>query len=160
MSARKFNVAIVGASGAVGPVLAEVLNERRFPVKQLKLLATARSAGKKMRFGGDELVVEETSDEALQDVDFAFISANDDASRRWAPVDFRARGEPATRSRSRSLVHRRRDRVPDRCPTGGTPLRADGRCDRVGCLSGRATGDHRTGRTSTPFAGSPTRCCR
>ncbi|HET9199947.1 MAG TPA: aspartate-semialdehyde dehydrogenase [Dehalococcoidia bacterium] len=86
MSAREFNVAIVGASGAVGPVLLEVLNERRFPVKQLKLLATARSAGKRMRFGGDELVVEETSDEALRDVDFAFISANDDASRRWAPV--------------------------------------------------------------------------
>jgi aspartate-semialdehyde dehydrogenase len=86
MSTREFNVAIVGASGAVGPVLLQVLGERRFPVRQLKLLATARSAGRKMRFGGDELVVEETSDEALHGVDFAFISANDDASRRWAPV--------------------------------------------------------------------------
>jgi aspartate-semialdehyde dehydrogenase len=86
MSKKRFNVAIVGASGAVGPVLLNVLHERRFPVGDLKLLATARSAGRKMRFGSDELTVEETADEALKGVDFAFISANDDASRRWAPV--------------------------------------------------------------------------
>jgi aspartate-semialdehyde dehydrogenase len=86
MSPREYNVAIVGATGAVGPALLDVLSERRFPVKQIKLLATARSAGKKMRFRGDELVVEETSDEALSDANFAFISANDDASRRWAPT--------------------------------------------------------------------------
>jgi aspartate-semialdehyde dehydrogenase len=86
MSGREFNVAIVGATGAVGPVLLDVLAERRFPVKQLRLLATARSAGRKMRFGGEEITVEETNDDALSDVNFAFISANDDASRRWAPV--------------------------------------------------------------------------
>jgi aspartate-semialdehyde dehydrogenase len=86
MTKREFNVAIVGASGAVGPVLMDVLAERRFPLKQLKLLATARSAGKKMRFAGEDLVVEETTDDALGDVDFAFISANDEASRRWAPT--------------------------------------------------------------------------
>ncbi|MEX2238457.1 MAG: aspartate-semialdehyde dehydrogenase [Dehalococcoidia bacterium] len=86
MSGREFNVAIVGASGAVGPVLLDVLNERRFPVKTMKLLATARSAGRKMRFGSDDLLVEETSKEALRDADFVFIAANDDASRHWAPI--------------------------------------------------------------------------
>lgn len=86
MSGREYKVAIVGATGAVGKVLLEVFEERRFPISELKLLATARSAGRTINFRGKSIGVEETSDEALSSLDFAFISANDDASRRWAPT--------------------------------------------------------------------------
>ncbi|MPZ22988.1 MAG: aspartate-semialdehyde dehydrogenase [Dehalococcoidia bacterium] len=86
MSERSFNVAIVGATGAVGKVLLDVLEERRFPVRTLKPLATSRSVGKNVRFGNEDIAIAEATEEALAGVDFAFISANDDASRHWAPI--------------------------------------------------------------------------
>jgi aspartate-semialdehyde dehydrogenase len=80
---KRFNVAVIGATGAVGSVFLDIAAERAFPVKELKLLATKRSAGKRIRFGESEITVEETSREALRGADFIFISASDEASREY-----------------------------------------------------------------------------
>jgi len=79
-------VAIVGATGAVGRTFLSLLEERRFPVGALRLLATARSAGETLPFGSERVPVEEVSAEALAGHDLAFFSAGADAARRWAPV--------------------------------------------------------------------------
>jgi len=83
----RYNVAVVGATGVVGIEFLKILEERRFPVGNLKLLATKRSAGKKVRFGESELTVEETNPaESFKGADFVFISASGAASREYAPI--------------------------------------------------------------------------
>src|SRR5262249_7674552 len=79
-------VALVGATGAVGRTLLSILEERRFPIERLTLLATSRSAGDQMRFGGREVAVQEASASLLEGHDFVFFSAGTDAAKRWAPV--------------------------------------------------------------------------
>ena len=83
---RQLNVAVIGASGAVGDVFLRVAEERQFPISSLKLLATKRSAGKQLKFRGESHTVEETSAEALSGADLVFCSATADASRAWAPT--------------------------------------------------------------------------
>jgi aspartate-semialdehyde dehydrogenase len=78
-------VAVVGATGAVGEVLLRVLAERRFPVGELRALASQRSAGSKLGFAGRELTVEEARPEAFEGVDFAFFAATGSLSRSLAP---------------------------------------------------------------------------
>jgi aspartate-semialdehyde dehydrogenase len=70
-----FNVAIVGATGAVGQEFLTVLAERKFPIKSLRLLASPRSAGKRIQFGGATHTVEELTKTSFRDVQFAFFSA-------------------------------------------------------------------------------------
>lgn len=84
---KKINVAIVGATGAVGQELLKILLERDFPVADLKLLATERSAGKKIEFKGKEYTVELTTAEAFDGVDIALFaggSASKDFAREAA----------------------------------------------------------------------------
>ena len=76
-------VAIAGATGAVGVEMIRCLEERNFPVKELKLLASARSAGKTMRFRGKDILVEELTDESFKGVDIAFFSAGGGISKRF-----------------------------------------------------------------------------
>ncbi len=78
------NVAIVGATGAVGHELLIVLAERNFPIKSLKLLASSRSAGKKLEFAGKSHTVEELTRESFKDVQIAFFSAGGGISREFA----------------------------------------------------------------------------
>lgn len=82
-----YNVAIVGATGNVGRKFLEILEERNFPVKNLYLFASKRSAGKTLTFKGKEIVVEETCDENINNkkLDFALFSAGGDASLEFAP---------------------------------------------------------------------------
>lgn len=82
---KTYNVAIVGATGMVGEALLTVLLERKFPIKGLKLLASARSAGEKLNIGGKEYLVEEARPEDFEGVDFAFFSAGGDISLELAP---------------------------------------------------------------------------
>jgi len=82
---KKYNVAIVGATGMVGEALITVLMERNFPIKELKLLASARSANTVIEVGGKKYQVEEAKPEAFEDVDFAFFSAGGDVSKELAP---------------------------------------------------------------------------
>ncbi|ADO82452.1 aspartate-semialdehyde dehydrogenase [Ilyobacter polytropus] len=78
-------VAVVGATGMVGRKMLQVLEEKKFPVKEIKLLASARSAGKKMTFRGKEVVVEELKAESFVGVDVALFSAGGETSKKFAP---------------------------------------------------------------------------
>ncbi|SNR88337.1 aspartate-semialdehyde dehydrogenase [Desulfurobacterium atlanticum] len=80
-----YNVAVVGATGAVGKEMIKILEERNFPVKNLKLLASARSAGKKLLFKGEEITVEELKPESFEGIDIALFSAGGDRSKQFAP---------------------------------------------------------------------------
>src|SRR5437016_5200684 len=79
------NVAIVGATGAVGQEFLNVLAERKFPMKSLKLLASARSAGKSVDFAGKTYIVEELTKDSFKDVQIAFFSAGGSISKEFAP---------------------------------------------------------------------------
>ncbi len=83
-------IAIAGATGAVGVEMLKCLEERNFPVSKLKLLASARSAGKTMTFRGEEIAVEELTEESFQGVDIAFFSAGGSISRKFAEAVKRA----------------------------------------------------------------------
>jgi aspartate-semialdehyde dehydrogenase len=80
------NVAIVGASGAVGQEFLTVLAERNFPIKSLRLLASARSAGKTATFKGQSYTIEELTKESFKGVQIAFFSAGGSISREFAPA--------------------------------------------------------------------------
>ncbi len=85
MSGRRFNVAVAGATGAVGNQMIRCLEERRFPVGVIKLLASSRSKGRKMRFNGDEVEVQELTKDAFAGVDIALFSAGGGTSKEFAP---------------------------------------------------------------------------
>jgi len=80
------NVAIVGATGAVGEQMRLILESRRFPVKNLKLAASERSAGQKLKFNGRFIEVEKLTAETFNNVDLALFSAGADVSRQFAPL--------------------------------------------------------------------------
>jgi aspartate-semialdehyde dehydrogenase len=84
------NVAIVGATGAVGQEFLTVLAERNFPIKTLKLLASAKSAGKKAEFAGKSYTVEELTHDSFKDVQIAFFSAGGSISKEFAPSAVKA----------------------------------------------------------------------
>lgn len=86
MSNQKlFNVAVVGATGAVGKQIIRLLEERNFPIGELKLLSSARSAGKSVSFKGKEVVLQEAKPESFEGVDIALFSAGGDVSRKLVP---------------------------------------------------------------------------
>ena len=78
-------IAVVGATGAVGPVVLEVLHERGFPAAEVAAFASARSAGSRVRFAGEELEVRELTPDALEGFDLALFSAGGSTSLRYAP---------------------------------------------------------------------------
>ena len=79
-------VAIIGATGAVGAELLLCLEQRAFPLSGLRLFASSRSAGRRLRFRDDAIAVEELTDAALDGIDIALFSAGGATSRRFAPV--------------------------------------------------------------------------
>ncbi|WP_414551951.1 aspartate-semialdehyde dehydrogenase [Anabaena sp. CCY 0017] len=83
---KSYRVAILGATGAVGTELLELLESRNFPVAELKLLASARSVGRSLRFKGEDLPVELVSDRTLENVDLVLASAGGSTSKTWASV--------------------------------------------------------------------------
>ena len=83
-------VAVVGATGAVGVELIRCLEQRRFPLSELLLFASARSAGKSLKFRGAPLPVRELTEESFAGVDIALFSAGGATSRRFAPLAVRA----------------------------------------------------------------------
>lgn len=84
------NVAIVGATGAVGQELISILEERNFKLDSLKLLASKRSAGKKVKFRGEELTIEELTHDSFQGVDIVFSSAGAAISQEFLPSAVKA----------------------------------------------------------------------
>lgn len=83
---KKYNVAIVGATGMVGEALLEVLSEREFPVDTLVPLASQRSAGETVMYAGKPVVVQNVEAFDFADIDYAFFSAGRDVSRQYAPI--------------------------------------------------------------------------
>ncbi|WP_094554858.1 aspartate-semialdehyde dehydrogenase [Synechococcus sp. 1G10] len=86
LPSRPLTVAVLGATGAVGQELLALLTERRFPVGELRLLASPRSAGRRLVWQGRELTIEAVSAAAFEGVDVVLASAGGSISRRWAPV--------------------------------------------------------------------------
>ena len=78
-----YNVAVAGATGAVGIEMLKTLEKRNFPVKSLKLLASSRSAGKKLAFKGEELVIEELTHDSFKGTDIALFSAGAGISKEF-----------------------------------------------------------------------------
>lgn len=88
--AESYRVAILGATGAVGTELLELLEERNFPLAELKLLASPRSAGRTLRFKGTELPIEAVSDGCFDGIDIVLASAGGSISKEWAPKAVKA----------------------------------------------------------------------
>jgi len=83
---KKYKVAIVGATGLVGQEFIKVLQQRNFPIASIELLASDRSAGKKLYFAGEEIEVKETTAESFQGIDIALFSAGAEISRHFSPI--------------------------------------------------------------------------
>src|ERR1700743_61011 len=83
-------VAIAGVTGAVGAEFIATLNKRRFPVRKLKALASARSAGKTVGFRGETIEIEELREDSFDDVDIALFSAGSGPSRKFSPIAVKA----------------------------------------------------------------------
>jgi len=81
----RYRVGVLGATGAVGTTILEVLAERRFPVAELVPLASARSAGSSVPFAGSKLEVKELTDTSIQGLDLVLSSAGGKVSAEWAP---------------------------------------------------------------------------
>lgn len=85
-NSQKYNVAIAGATGAVGGAMLDVLQRRNFPINELRLLASERSVGKKISFRGQELEVQLLSKDAFEGIDIALFSAGAQRSLDFAPA--------------------------------------------------------------------------
>jgi aspartate-semialdehyde dehydrogenase len=83
---KKYHIAVVGATGAVGAELLRVLERRSFPVASLRPIGSARSAGKTIRFHDDLITVEELTERSFDKIDMAFFSAGGENSRKWVPT--------------------------------------------------------------------------
>jgi len=85
-----FKVAVVGATGLVGGEFLKILEQRNFPVDELMLYASDRSAGKKLSFKGDSIEVMETVDNSFNNIDIALFSAGSDVSKYFSPIAAKA----------------------------------------------------------------------
>ena len=85
-------IAVIGATGAVGQEFLNILETRDFPLKNIKLCASHRSAGKRIKVLGEELVVEETTPDSFNGVDIAFISVSTALSGEFGPIAVPRRG--------------------------------------------------------------------
>ncbi|KKE78416.1 aspartate-semialdehyde dehydrogenase [Oceanobacillus caeni] len=80
-----YNVAVVGATGAVGQKIMKILEEKKFPLNKLKLLSSKNSAGKELTFAGKTIIVEEAKPESFEGIDIALFSAGGSVSKQLAP---------------------------------------------------------------------------
>ncbi|NEO83406.1 MAG: aspartate-semialdehyde dehydrogenase [Spirulina sp. SIO3F2] len=90
LGSTPINVAILGATGAVGTELLQLLEERKFPIKKLKLLASPRSAGQSIKFRGQDLTVTAVDAAAFEGIDLVLASAGGSTSKQWAAIAVKA----------------------------------------------------------------------
>ena len=83
---KEFNIAVLGATGAVGKEMIKVLQEYKIPVKKLLPLASARSAGSKIMFNGKEVEIQEACDSSFEGMDFVLGAVENDMSKKFAPA--------------------------------------------------------------------------
>ncbi len=87
---KTYTVAILGATGAVGQEMINILQERKFPIKKLIPLASARSAGKTVKFNGEDVTIQLACDEAFEGVDIVLGAAENDIAKQFAPAIVKA----------------------------------------------------------------------
>ena len=87
---RKYNIAIVGATGVVGSEFIKILEQRKFPVKEIRLLASGRSKGKTLKFCGKDHQVQELTKDSFKDIDIALFSVGGSISKEFAPIAAKA----------------------------------------------------------------------
>ena len=87
---KTYTVAVLGATGAVGQEMIKVLQERNFPVGKLVPLASARSAGKTLKFRGEDVTIQEARDDAFEGVDIVLGAAENDIAKQFAPAIVKA----------------------------------------------------------------------
>ena len=87
---EQYTVAVLGATGAVGQEMMKILSERNFPVGKLIPLASARSAGKTLKFRGEDVTIQEARDEAFEGVDIVLGAAENDIAQKFAPAIVKA----------------------------------------------------------------------
>ncbi len=87
---KMYTVAVLGATGAVGQEMIKILQEREFPVKELIPLASARSAGKTLKFRGEDVTIREASETAFAGVDIVLGAAENDIAEKFAPAIIKA----------------------------------------------------------------------
>ena len=83
---KKPSLAVVGATGAVGTVMLDILSKRENVYGEIRLIASAKSAGKKLKCRGEELTVVALSPEAFEGIDIAMFDVPDEVSKEWAPI--------------------------------------------------------------------------
>ena len=88
--ASGYSVAVVGATGAVGQTVLKILWDRKFPIRELRALASERSVGKELQFGDRKVRVEQVTRDSFKGVDFAFFSAGATQSKEFAPAAVKA----------------------------------------------------------------------
>lgn len=82
---KKITLAILGATGAVGREMLKILEERKFPVKKIKLFAHKSEAGEIISFNGEEVVVEEVKDDSFTDIDITLVAVSKEVSKKFMP---------------------------------------------------------------------------
>lgn len=90
MKKESYNIAIAGATGAVGQEMMDILIERKFPINELRLLASNRSAGKELEYNNKKITVQELDADSFKDIDIALFSAGGSRSKEFAPIAVRA----------------------------------------------------------------------
>jgi aspartate-semialdehyde dehydrogenase len=86
MGMKRFSVAVAGATGAVGEVMLKILEERKFPLRNIRLLASERSVGRRLRFQGEDVPVELLQKSSFKGIDIALFSAGASRSKEFAPA--------------------------------------------------------------------------
>ena len=86
---KKVNLCLLGASGAVGQEMLKVLEERKFPINELRLLGN-REAGKKVKFCGKEYTIEKTTKDSFKDMDITLVAVGADLSKKLSPLAVKA----------------------------------------------------------------------
>lgn len=87
---KKYNVAILGATGAVGKEMLKILGERNFPINELKLLASKKSAGGEVEFNGKKYTIEEATENSFEKIDVMLCAAENDISKALSPAAVKA----------------------------------------------------------------------
>ena len=86
---KTYNVAILGATGAVGQEMLKILMEKNFPIRELHLLASARSAGKQITINNNTYTIEETTEQSFKNIDFVLGAAENDVAKKFLPIAVR-----------------------------------------------------------------------
>ena len=83
---KKYRIGILGATGAVGQEMLKMLDEYNIPIEELRLLASARSAGTAVKFKGEDVILQEATDSAFDGLDFVLGAVEGDMSKKFAPA--------------------------------------------------------------------------